>query len=211
MTASSAPFRVYYAQGWGSVLAEAMLALAGFPFERIEVDPSKPSDAQKALTAANPLRQLPTVVMPDGTVMTESAAMALLLSEMAPDSGLAPPPGSPDRPRFLRWLTFLVAAVYPTFTYGDDPSRWVKTSPDELRESTNAHRKVLFSQLEAEVKGPYFLGEARSAIDVYLCAMTHWRPRRAYFAEHCPKIHAIAVEVDKDPKLAPIWAHNFSG
>jgi hypothetical protein len=32
---------------------------------------------------------------------------------------------APERAKFLRWLVFIVANIYPTFTYADDPSRFV--------------------------------------------------------------------------------------
>ena len=41
--------------------------------------------------------------------------------------------------------------------------------------------------------------------------MTHWRPRRAWFAEHCPKLHAIAVAIDATPALRPLWDAEFGG
>ena len=37
----------------------------------------------------------------------------------------------------------------------------------------------------------------------------HWRPGRAWFAEHCPKLAAIAAVLDRDPKLSAMWAANF--
>jgi len=198
-------WRVLAQRGWGSVIAEAALAAAGVPYDREEVDMD---GGREALRAVNPLGQLPTVVLPDGNVMTESAAIVIRLAELAPDAGLAPPPSSPDRARFLRWLTFLVAAVYPTFTYGDEPTRWV-TAGEELRRSTNEHRVALWRQLEAEAGAPWFLGSTYSALDIYVCAMTRWRPGRAWFAEHAPRLHAIAIACDRRPELAAVWKANF--
>ncbi|MEX5715207.1 glutathione S-transferase N-terminal domain-containing protein [Serratia ureilytica] len=63
-----------------------------------------------------PLGQVPTLVLPDDEVMTESAAIILLLHDRAPHAELAPPGGSPLLPRFLRWLLFINAEIYPTFT-----------------------------------------------------------------------------------------------
>jgi GST-like protein len=39
--------------------------------------------------------------------------------------------------------------------------------------------------------------------------MSHWRPRRAWFAEHCPKLHEVALRVDGDPRVAGVWARNY--
>jgi GST-like protein len=197
------------ARGWGSAITEATLAVAGIPYTRDEIDPAKPGPDRDRLLAANPLGQFPTVILPGGAVLTESAAIVLHAADLAPHAGLAPAAGDPDRAAFLRWLVFLVAAVYPTFTYGDDPQRWVATASDELRRSTDDHRKALWKQLEGVVQAPWFLGERFSALDLYVGVMTRWRPGRAWFAETCPRLTAIAEAVAKRPDLAEVWKANF--
>jgi len=56
--------------------------------------------------------------------------------------------------------------------------------------------------------GPWFLGPRFSALDVYISVMTRWRPQRPRFAEHAPTLHAIALAVDRDPRVAAVWATN---
>ena len=206
-------YLLYAVPGWGSVLAEAMLTWCDAPFQIEDVTGfDQPGPARDRLLAVNPLAQLPTLRLPGGAILTESAAIALHLSERYPQAGLAPPPNAPDRPAFLHRLVWLVANVYPTFTYGDYPERWTD-APDSLRASTDAHRKRLWRQFEADVgsRGPWVLGERFSALDLYVGAMTRWQPRRDWFAEHCPALSAIAARVDALPTLAPVWARNFPG
>jgi GST-like protein len=205
------PFVLYGTRGWGSVLVEAMLTQAGqtYTVENIEGF-HEPGAARDKLIALNPLAQVPTLVLPDGSIMTESAAIALYLAELAPEAQLAPPPGNATRSRFLRQLIWLVAAVYPTFTYGDFPKRWAPGDPDGLLKSTNAHREALWRWYDTQVGAPWALGDSFSVLDIYICAMTHWRPRRAWFAQACPNLTRIALAADARPKLAPIWAKNFS-
>lgn len=204
-------YTLYGVPGWGSVLAEAMLTRCGVPFAVVDVqgfDAEGP--ARQRLLALNPLAQIPTLVLPDGTVMTESAAIALLLAERHPDSGLAPPPDAPERAVFLRLLVWMVANVYPTFTYGDYPERWVRESPGDLGAAMLSHRQGLWRWLETQAgEGPWMLGERFSALDIYIGAMVHWRPRRAWFAEHCPKLSGVAERVHALPDLAPVWRRNF--
>ena len=199
---------LYGVPGWGSVLAEAMLAWCAAPVRIEDVagfDRDGPS--RDRLLAVNPLAQVPTLVLPDGTVMTESAAIALLLSELHPEAGLAPPPGAPGRAGFLRRLVWLVANVYPTFTYGDYPERW---GGGGLAAATDAHRERLWRVFEAETgDGPWVLGDGFSALDIFVGAMTRWRPRREWFAAQCPKLAAIAARTDALPRLRPVWQRNF--
>lgn len=198
--------KVIGTKGCGSVLAEAALILAGVSYEREEVDYEHPPASFLAL---NPLGQVPTIVMDDGSIMTETAAFAIWLDGEHPGAKLLPSVGDPQRAHALRWLVYLVAAIYPTFTYGDSPSKWVGEAGDALRASTDAHRERCWRQVEAAATGPYFLGARLSIIDVYVATMTRWRPRRAWFAANAPKLHAIATAVDADARLRPLWAANF--
>jgi len=210
-SAAAAPaWRVIGCRGCGSVLVEAALVLAGIAYDREEVDYTQPGPARDRLLAVNPLGQVPTVILPDGAVMTETAAIALHLDELVPAAGLFPPPGDPLRRDALRWLVFLIAAVYPTFIYGDEPEKWVGDAGPALRDATHAHRQKLWRQVEAAAGAPWFLGARFSMLDVYVATMTRWRPGRAWFAEHCPKLTAIATALDGDPRLAALWAANFS-
>ena len=185
-----APWRVLVAAGYGSAIVEAALAVAGIRHDREVVD----MDGDRAaLRALNPLAQLPTVVLPDGTVMTESAAIVLRISELAPSSQLAPLPDAPERAAFLRWLVYFAATIYPTYAYpiADD------------------QREALWRPLEAAAGAPWFLGSRFSAIDLYVAVMTHWKPSPAWFVEHAPKLAAIAEACTRRPELAPVWAANF--
>jgi GST-like protein len=204
-------YTVFAVPGWGSTLAEAMLALCSAPVHIEDVSGfDQPGAARDRLLRVNPLAQVPTVVLPDGTVMTESAAIALLLSEQHPQAGLAPLHATPHRPAFLRRLVWIVANLYPTFTYGDYPDRWVATDPASLRAATDGYRERLWRQFESDVsEGDWVLGPHFSALDIYVAVMTHWRPRRAWFAAHCPRLGAIAARADAHPLLQPILQRNF--
>jgi GST-like protein len=143
-------------------------------------------------------------------VLTETLAIAEYVNTRVPSSGLIPVGGS-ERTRFWRWATFIVAAIYPTFTYGDSPGKWVANAEGraQLRASTDSWRQKLFSLLEAECQSPYFLGDTFSAIDVYLAAMVHWRPRRPWFDTNAPRVAAVAGRIESRPELAELFAANF--
>ena len=130
--------KLYAQPGWGSTLVEAQLAWYGIPCEIEDVgNLFKSQDARERLAKVNPLAQLPTLVLPDGRIMTESAAITLHLADTAPaGKSLVPTAPGAERDRFLRWLVFLVASIYPTFTIGDDTSRWLSdaAAQKDLRE-----------------------------------------------------------------------------
>jgi len=206
------PWKLYAAKGGGSMIVEAALELAGAAYQIVDVAWEDVGLGSKVIGSLNPLGQVPTVLLPDGSVMTESAAIVLHLAELAPHAELAPPPGDPHRAAFLRWLVFLVAAVYPTFTYGDDPKRWLdgdEASAKVLRGSTDAHRESLLRHLDGDVVvGPWFLGECFSALDLYVWVMSLWRPGRKWYAANAPKLHRIVEETGALPVAREVAARN---
>lgn len=205
-------YTLLYNPGCGSAIIEAAFEWTGLPYQLEEVEPWKAGPAHERLRSVNPLMQVPTLVLPDQSIMTESAAMILHLHDRAPHAGLVPDVHDVRRPAFLRWLIFLVAAVYPTFTYGDVPSRYVSSeeAKKELRECTDAQRIELYKQLEEAAHTPWFLGEKPSAIDLYLAVMTRWRPGRAFFEREFQRITSIAHAIERDDRFAPVFERNFS-
>ncbi|TAJ85127.1 MAG: glutathione S-transferase family protein [Reyranella sp.] len=198
--------------GWGSALVEAQLDWYGLPFTYETVgDLFKDPDAKTRLQKVNPLAQVPTLVMPDGSVMSESAAITLLLADVTGSDALVPGPGAAERAAFLRWLVFLVANIYPTFTYADDPARFVSVNNarDPFRAATDAYAQRLWRQVESAAGAPWFLGERFSALDIYIGVMTRWRPRRGWFEAETPRLFAIARKVDERPELKETWRRNY--
>ena len=205
-------YKLWGRAGWGSSLVEAQLAWYGLPFTFEPVgDLFKSPDARTKLEKVNPLAQVPTLVLPDGTVMSESAAITLLLADITGQDSLVPAPGAPERATFLRWLVFLVANIYPTFTYADDPARFVSVNAarDPFRAATDAYAQRLWHQVETASRAPWFLGERFSALDIYVSVMTRWRPKRGWFEGETPKLFAIARRADLKPELVAVWKRNW--
>ncbi len=198
-------------KGCGNAIVELAFALAGLPLDLEEVDYGADSATRDRLLSVNPLGQVPALVLPDGRVLTESLALVHYVQDRAPRVGLIPPPAHPSREAFYRWASFVVAAIYPTFTYGDDPGKWVadEAGARQLRESTDRHRERLSAQMEEAAGSTWFLGETFSAIDLYLVAMTRWRPGRKWFGANAPKLVAIADRAAALPELAPVVARQF--
>ena len=207
-----ADYKLWGRAGWGSTIVEAQLVWYGLPYTFEVVDDLfRTPDADAKLKKVNPLAQVPTLEMPDGTIMSESAAITLLLADIAGSDSLVPAPGAPERAAFLRWLVFIVANIYPTFTYADDPSRFVSVSAarDPFRAATDAYALRLWRQIEREAGSPWFLGERFSALDIYIDIMTRWRPKRGWFESEAPHLFAIARRADQVPELGEVWKRNF--
>ncbi|BEA35787.1 glutathione S-transferase [Escherichia coli] len=151
--------KVYGVPGWGTTISEMMLTLADIPYQFVDVSGfDHEGTSRDLLKTLNPLCQIPTLALENDEIMTETAAIALMVLDRRPD--LAPPVGRTERQQFQRLLVWLVANVYPTFTFADYPERWAPDAPEQLKKNVIEYRKSLYiwlnSQLTAE---PYAFGE----------------------------------------------------
>jgi GST-like protein len=204
--------KLYGEPGWGSALIEAQLDWYQLDYEFEAVgNLFKSGRARDKLAEINPIAQVPALVMDDGSIMTESAAITLLLAEQRNDESLVPGVGSAERAAFLRWLVFVVANIYPTYTYADEPSRFVSAEnvQQDYSDKVLEWGKGMYRVLEKTAGQPWFLGERFSAIDIYVCLMTRWEPGREWFEAHAPKLFSIASATERNDRLRATWKRNF--
>jgi GST-like protein len=193
-------------------VVEVLLERAGVPFAYHEVKPSKPGPAIDALKAVNPLAQLPTLKLADGTGMTESAAIIVMLADSYPAARILPAVGDPRRALALRWIVFIAGNMYPAISVVDFPERWVKSEAAraELKDGAVERLKVYWTLLEQALKpAPYLLGREMTALDIYAAMLSRWEPGRAWVDEHCPRVASALALAEQDPIVARVWERNF--
>ena len=208
--------KLYQNPGWGSAIVEAQLAVLGLLVELVEAgDIYDDPQARAVLAAVNPLVQIPVLILDSGEVMTESAAITLYLADLTGSDALVPAVGTLERAAFLRWLIFIVANIYPCFTFADVPTRFVPEAEGEaFKDRVTDHATRLWQVVEVEAEalrrgGPWVLGARFSALDIYLAVMVNWRPRRASFERETPMLARIAAAAAARPDLVAVMARNF--
>ena len=97
-------------RGSGSAIAEAALERCGIAYRTVRASAWEADSAIEELKRVNPLGQIPTLVLPDGSVLTESAAILIHLGLEHPASGLLPADAS-ARAQTLRGLVFIAATL----------------------------------------------------------------------------------------------------
>src|SRR5579863_5857003 len=103
-------YKLYGRQGAGSLAPQILLEEIGAAYELIWISKA-PADVE-TLRRISPAAKVPVLVLPDGTVVSESAAILIHLTNAHPEVGLAPMVGSSAHARFLQWMVFLSANVY---------------------------------------------------------------------------------------------------
>ena len=202
-------YTLYSHDGSGGFAVEAALVKAGAAHKVITVDTANGEQNRPDFVAINPMRQVPVLTLPDGTPMTESAAIVVHLAHAFPDGGLAPKPATPAHARFLRWMFFMAANLYEGDLRYFYPERYT-TDPAgaaDVKSAGAAHMKKSFAVVEEALSpDPFLCGPTLTMADVYLAMLTAWSPEPITSR----RLLAVTQTVAADPRIGPLWLrHGF--
>lgn len=144
-----------------------LLEELGVDYELIYVDIPRGGKGSPDSRNPHPDKRVPAVTH-DGGLITESAAIALYLTDSFPDAALGPAIGDPRRADYLTWLAFYAGEMEPAF--GMYRRGWIDKDPQFANNHDRVHRRVL----TALANGPYVLGERFTAADVLVCSPYQW-------------------------------------
>jgi glutathione S-transferase len=204
-------FTLYCRPNSGSVVVEALLELSGVKYRLIESARDASGGPPADLLRLNPLGQVPTMILPDDSVMTESGAMVLYLADKFPQMKLAPAISSPKRAAYLRWLMFLATNIYMTDLEVYYPERHSTdaTHGPAIRAAALAQMARQWEIFAAVLgEGPFILGAEMTAVDVYAAMIADWNvDMPSFFAKH-PNVQRMYQKVLQKPVFAKVWARN---
>jgi glutathione S-transferase len=200
-------YKLYGRPGSGSLAVQIALEETGASYDRIWVGTEATDVAQ--FRATNPTGRVPALMLPDGTVIFESAAMLIHLTLSHPQAALAPQPGTNRHAAFLQWMVFLSANVYESVLrmyYSPRYSTRGEAESDGIRDKGTAdycNHLALISQ----GLGPYVLGGNFSIADIYLYMLASWYPGdKADLYRRLPKLEAHSKIVAARPAVAKVEA-----
>ncbi len=206
-------YKLYGTTGTGTCAVKAALTEAGAPFEEVEITTRAEQHLTEEYRQINPRQQVPSLMLPDGSIMTEGPAILLHIADAHPEARLAPPPGTSERAQHDRWLIFLAMNVNEAGQRMNYPERFT-TDTDGKQSVEEAARAYMDRHLgifeDALGDGPYFFGDGLSMLDIYVWMLSHWPGQgTAWLEANCPKIVRLANTATVRPKIAPIQEENF--
>jgi GST-like protein len=203
---------LYGEPGSGSFTAEALLAEIGAPARLVDLDVVNGEQRGPAYRAINPLGHVPALVLPDGQVVTESAAILLTICDRHPDAGLMPEPGTAERALLLRWLMVAAGDAYGAIGRWDYPERFTIRDGDGegIKEAAREELRRIWQLVEEMVApDPFLLGGRFTAVDIYVAALSRWIVGDEWRAKACPRVERLAQAVAARPAIAPVWVRHF--
>ncbi|MEM7564166.1 MAG: glutathione S-transferase N-terminal domain-containing protein, partial [Pseudomonadota bacterium] len=99
-------YQLYWAPDSGALAPHIVLEELGVEYQLSVVDLENSEETSSNYLSVNPRGQVPALMLDDGTIMTESAAILLHLAERHPEAALLPEAASPERARLYRWLFY---------------------------------------------------------------------------------------------------------
>ena len=211
----SAPYVLYGKLGSGAASVHAALEIIGAPYRLMETASWEPNAAFDELLKINPIGQVPTLQLPDGSALSESAAILMHLAEAHPDAQLLPSDAS-TRAQAIRGLVFVAANCYPCITIIDYPERFCANADADdavkeriragTRERLHRHWEIFADMFPPR---PYLSGANLGALDLYAGVVSKWSGSRAHVAQHRPRFHEALQRIDAHPKVAPVFARHW--
>jgi glutathione S-transferase len=114
----------------------------------------------------HPDKKVPALV-DDGTLVTESAAIVLYLTDKFPGAGVGPVVGDPLRGPYLSWLAYYAGVMEPVATL---EFAGVADNPGVVR-TFRGRAEMNARVLSALSAGPWVLGERFSGADILIASM----------------------------------------
>lgn len=195
-------YTLFGAEGSGSAAIEIALEHCGADYRLVAGSSWEEGSGRDELRRLNPLLQVPTLVLPDGTVLTESAAILTFLGLEFPASGLLSRNTS-QRALQLRALAYIAANCYAAIGIIDYPERWLPVgNKDQLQQLINGARSRLYDHWDtfSDVFGGAvaWCPEAPGAVEILGCVVTRWAGAREHLRVSRPGFYAALLDIDRD-------------
>ena len=208
-------YTLYGKAGSGSAAVETALVVAREPFRIVETASWAQNDAYADLLEVNPLGQIPTLVLDDGSALSESAAILIYIATAHPDSKLLPGTLS-ARTQAVRGLVYIAANCYSAISIIDYPERWCQDADhdekmqERIRAGTRARLHHHWESFADVFPGrPYLCGEDLGALDLLAAVVSKWSGSRQHLERHRPAFHETLMRIESHPDVAPVFARNW--
>ena len=205
-----AGYRLYGRRETGSSAIEAALEEARVPCLGLEIGPGTATAQMAEFEALKPRGQVPVLVLPAGTVVTECPAILNHIADAFPQARLAPEPDSSARATHDRWLAFFHANVYEGFLrefyadrYTADP-----TGAAAVSAAATAHIRAHLIQFDTQLgDGPYLFGARLTVCDIFVWMLCQWTDAD-WLATACRPVDRLRATASARPALGAVLARH---
>ncbi len=205
-------YKLYDWNQTGGTSVRAALAELEIPYDLVEIDIRSGAQITDDYTRINPSQQVPSLELPDGSILTENTAILMHLADTHPEADLAPRCGTVERAQINRWLSFFAMNVYEGEYHRIRPERYT-TDPSAaqgIADAATASVKRRYDIFEDAIgDGPYFRGDRFSILDIYVWMLVQWWGDYEAMRRDHPKTLRLVETVMDRPKIKPVHEAQF--
>lgn len=207
-------YTLFGANRSGAVAIEVALQQCQVHYEWVAASSWEQGPGTDWLKRVNPLGQVPTVLTPEGEVLTESAAILIGLGLKYPGSGLLSAHG-PTRAQQIRSLIFIASNCYSAIGVIDYPQRWLPAADKAaLALLAEGARQRLYQQWavfsDLFTSGDCWQPQAPGGPELLAAVVTRWSGTREYLANVRPAFLESLEAIDWHPRLQGVLARRWA-
>lgn len=188
MESESMMYQLYAYPNTYSVGVHLLLEEAGVPY-RIINPKVEPSVTDTAFYNASPHGRVPALVLPGGSTLCESGAIALHLADSLCEQRFSIKADSLERGRYLQWLFYLSSTLQPEVMIVFHPEHYFPDSERQTALTAAAEKRLahVWAILELEYsqqdnsqtrpqdkRCPWMFGQGPTAVDFALATVLLW-------------------------------------
>jgi GST-like protein len=191
------------------------LRAAQVDYEFVRASTWEPDSHIAELLAVNPLGQIPTLVLLDGTVLTESVAILINLAMQYSDAMLIPVEPS-AKAMAIRALVFIAANCYSAVSVSDYPERWTTAQAETARQQVRAAaRRQLHRNWEIladMVSSGTAICEAEpGALEFLMVVVSRWPGSRKHLEVTRPSFFSLLQRLEQNLRISTVLRGHSEG
>jgi glutathione S-transferase len=190
--------KLFTRPGTCSLASDIALREAGIAFELVKVSRHTGKTSEGVdYTEINSKGYVPALLLDNGELLTENAALLPYIADLNPAAKLAPPAGTIEHYRLVEWLAYINSEVHKSFS-----PLFIPNAPEDLKHyaRTNLTKRVgwLAERLGSK---PYLLGAQFTVADAYLFVVLTWSAHVSFDLTPWPNLLAFQERVAARPHV----------
>lgn len=190
--------RLYTMPGACSLATNIALREAGVPFDLVKVSHHTHKTPEGVdLNEVNSKGYVPALVLDNGELLTENAALLPYVADLNPAAQLAPPNGSLERYRVTEWLAFVNSELHKGFS-----PLFAPNATEEMKQYARANLIKRLGWLSGQLGSKqYLVGERFTVADAYLFVVLSWAGHVAVDLSPWPNLKAYQERIGARPHV----------
>jgi glutathione S-transferase len=194
-------YQFFYFPNSCSLASHIALEQAGADYEAIRVNLATNEQRDDKYLSLNPKGRVPLLATPEG-LLSENPAILLYISQVFPDSNLAPLENPFLLAQVNSFNAYLSSTLHVAHAHGVRGYRWADSEEaiEELKRKMPETVAACFDLIETTLfQGPWVMGEMYSICDPYLFTIAQWMEADKVDPARFPKILGHRNRMLADP------------